>query len=142
MYKTQQSYDDFIQFDSDMSHVDDEGLFSLAERITVPEPHIINEMWKDDEKYNWHDVANCLRDNWHEIKGLVSLTDRDKMSDFAFDNHFEQEYKMKHKHAELMMQYAQDAMETDKPWERWESFIKDSWRDLGECFFFAKEECK
>ena len=26
---------------------------------------------------------------------------------------------MKHKHAELMMQYAQDAMETDKPWERW-----------------------
>ena len=47
---------------------------------------------------------------------------------------------MKHKHAELMMQYAQDAMETDKPWERWEVFIKDSWRDLGECFFFAKEE--
>ena len=27
---------------------------------------------------------------------------------------------MKHKHAELMTQYAQDAMETDKPWERWE----------------------
>ena len=27
---------------------------------------------------------------------------------------------MKHKHAELMMQYAQDAMETDTPWERWE----------------------
>lgn len=25
-----------------------------------------------------------------------------------------------HKHAELMMQYAQDALETDKPWERWE----------------------
>ena len=47
---------------------------------------------------------------------------------------------MKHKHAELMMQYAQDAMETDKPWERWEVFIKDSWLDLGECFFFAKEE--
>lgn len=79
--------DDFIQFDSDMSHVDDEDLFSLAERITVPEPHIINEMWQDDEKYNWQDVARCLRDNWHEIKGLVSLTDRDKMTDFAFDNH-------------------------------------------------------
>ena len=93
MYKTQQSYDemndDFIQYDSDMSHVDDEDLFSLAERITVPEPHIINEMWKDDEKYNWQDIAKCLRDNWHEIKGLVSLTDRDKMTDFAFDNHFE-----------------------------------------------------
>ena len=27
---------------------------------------------------------------------------------------------MKHKHAELMMQYAQDAQETDKPWERWQ----------------------
>ncbi len=27
---------------------------------------------------------------------------------------------MKHKHAELMALYAQDAMETDKPWERWE----------------------
>ena len=93
MYKTQQSYDemndDFIQFDSDMSHVDLDDLFDLADSITVPEPHIINEMWSDDDKYNWQDVANCLRDNWHEIKGLVSLTDRDKMSDFAFDNHFE-----------------------------------------------------
>jgi hypothetical protein len=27
---------------------------------------------------------------------------------------------MKHVHAELMALYAQDAMETDKPWERWE----------------------
>lgn len=25
-----------------------------------------------------------------------------------------------HKHATLMLQYAQDAMETDKPWELWE----------------------
>ena len=25
-----------------------------------------------------------------------------------------------HKHADLMLQYAQDAAETDKPWERWE----------------------
>lgn len=25
-----------------------------------------------------------------------------------------------HIHAELMMQYAKDAMETDKPWERWQ----------------------
>lgn len=28
---------------------------------------------------------------------------------------------MKHVHAELMALYAQDAMETDKPWERWEA---------------------
>jgi hypothetical protein len=38
---------------------------------------------------------------------------------------------MKHKHAELMMQYAQDAMTTEKPWELWQfqrpSF--DSWND-------------
>jgi hypothetical protein len=27
---------------------------------------------------------------------------------------------MKHKHAKNMLAYAQDAMETDKPWERWE----------------------
>lgn len=26
----------------------------------------------------------------------------------------------KHPHAELMAQYAQDALETDTPWERWE----------------------
>ena len=93
MYKTQQSYDemndDFIQFDSDMSHVDDEELFSLAERITVPEPHIINDMWEYPEEYSKQDIANCLRDNWLEIYGLVELTDRDKMSDFAFDNYFE-----------------------------------------------------
>ena len=25
-----------------------------------------------------------------------------------------------HPHAALMLQYAQDAAETDKPWERWE----------------------
>ena len=36
---------------------------------------------------------------------------------------------MKHKHAELMMQYAQDAMETPRPWERWEFYNKltESW---------------
>lgn len=27
---------------------------------------------------------------------------------------------MKHPHAELMMEYAKDAMETERPWERWE----------------------
>ena len=44
MYKTQQSYDemndDFIQFDSDMSHVDLADLFDLADSITVPEPQV------------------------------------------------------------------------------------------------------
>ena len=29
---------------------------------------------------------------------------------------------MKHKHAELMMQYAQDAMESSEPWRNWESY--------------------
>lgn len=27
---------------------------------------------------------------------------------------------MKHIHAELMVEYAKDAMKTDRPWERWE----------------------
>ena len=38
---------------------------------------------------------------------------------------------MRHKHAELMMEYAKDAMETDKPWERWE-ILNDEfmWVDL------------
>ena len=93
MYKTQQSYDemndDFIQFDSDMSHVDLDDLFDLADSITVKGDHVINDMWADDDKYTWQDVANCLRDNFNEIKDLVSWDDRDKMSDFAFDNHFE-----------------------------------------------------
>lgn len=39
-----------------------------------------------------------------------------------------------HKHAALMLQYAKDAMETDKPWERWEiseskTKIGDEWVD-------------
>ena len=31
---------------------------------------------------------------------------------------------MKHKHAELMAQYALDAMETNEPWLRWEFYNK------------------
>jgi hypothetical protein len=42
---------------------------------------------------------------------------------------------MKHKHAELMALYAQDAMETDKPWERWERRYKGHtyWQSLNCC---------
>ncbi|WP_153712224.1 hypothetical protein [Eikenella corrodens] len=36
-----------------------------------------------------------------------------------------------HKHAALMLQYAQDAAETDTPWERWEfSTDGDTWVGL------------
>ena len=35
-----------------------------------------------------------------------------------------------HPHAELMMQYAQDAMETDKPWERWQFADGYDWHPL------------
>ena len=47
----------------------------------------------------------------------------------------------KHIHAEMMMQYAQDAMETPRPWERWEMYgkISCSWLPLGECFFWRPE---
>ena len=38
-----------------------------------------------------------------------------------------------HKHAALMLQYAQDAAETDRPWERWEFEVKpDVWCDISE----------
>lgn len=33
----------------------------------------------------------------------------------------------KHVHAELMLQYAQDAMTTDKPWELWEGSDNGVW---------------
>ena len=33
-----------------------------------------------------------------------------------------------HKHAALMLQYAQDAAETEKPWERWECNRYDTWQ--------------
>lgn len=36
-----------------------------------------------------------------------------------------------HKHAALMLQYAKDAAETDKPWERWEYRTPDGgWWDM------------
>jgi len=38
---------------------------------------------------------------------------------------------MKHIHADLMAQYAQDAMESDKPWERWE--FRDFDVDWSDC---------
>lgn len=37
---------------------------------------------------------------------------------------------MKHPHAELMAQYAQDAMETDKPWERWQFADGFDWHPI------------
>lgn len=38
----------------------------------------------------------------------------------------------KHIHAELMVQYAQDALETETPWERWEysKSYDDKWQEL------------
>lgn len=37
-----------------------------------------------------------------------------------------------HVHAELMAQYAKDALETDKPWERWEFFdtVEGRWENV------------
>lgn len=35
-----------------------------------------------------------------------------------------------HPHAELMALYAQDAAETDKPWERWEVYLMGAWTNL------------
>lgn len=35
-----------------------------------------------------------------------------------------------HPHADKMLQYAQDAQETDRPWRRWECNTFDNWHDL------------
>ena len=45
----------------------------------------------------------------------------------------------KHIHAENMALYAQDAQETETPWERWQIDINGKWQDLGECFYFMPE---
>ena len=42
-----------------------------------------------------------------------------------------------HKHAALMLQYAQDAAETDKPWERWEWKGGRGWYPLASEFAFS-----
>lgn len=39
-----------------------------------------------------------------------------------------------YKHADLMLLYAKDAAETDKPWERWE------WRDKSDAEFLACQQ--
>lgn len=41
-----------------------------------------------------------------------------------------------HKHARLMLQYAQDAAETDKPWDRWEWKGGGGWYPLASEFAF------
>ncbi|MGR9107811.1 MAG: hypothetical protein ACU843_12850, partial [Gammaproteobacteria bacterium] len=44
------------------------------------------------------------------------------VSEQVFNNQ-QADIMTKHIHAEAMAEYAKDAMETDKPWERWEYFI-------------------
>ena len=48
---------------------------------------------------------------------------------------------MKHKHAELMMQYAQDAMETIEPWRNWEAYNTHDrkWNDCSNHHKWYKE---
>ena len=41
-----------------------------------------------------------------------------------------------HKHAALMAEYAKDAAETDKPWERWEWRNGGEWAKLSAAFVF------
>ena len=48
---------------------------------------------------------------------------------------------MAHKHAASMALYAQDAMETSEPWERWEVYgeVTGTWISLSERFSFMAE---
>lgn len=48
---------------------------------------------------------------------------------------------MPHIHAELMMEYAKDAMKHDKPWKLWQAAIPDSgWIDLAGPIAFHSEQ--
>ena len=46
-----------------------------------------------------------------------------------------------HKHADLILQYAQDAMETETPWDRWEVKINEYWEgfDKSPCWNIKME---
>lgn len=44
-----------------------------------------------------------------------------------------------HVHAALMAQYAEDAAETDKPWERWQWQINGEWVDFRMDFIWDKD---
>ena len=44
---------------------------------------------------------------------------------------------MKHKHAELMMQYAQDAMATSEPWLNWQAY-NTNYRKWNDCTIHPK----
>ena len=37
-----------------------------------------------------------------------------------------------HRHAEVMVMYAQDALETSRPWDRWRVRVNKRWHDLRE----------
>lgn len=48
-----------------------------------------------------------------------------------------------HKHAALMLQYAQDAQETDTPWDRWQTRLRDTekwWTLLDQCSWLPTYE--
>ena len=45
----------------------------------------------------------------------------------------------KHIHAENMALYAQDAQETETPWDRWQILINGKWEYLDWCFTFRPE---
>lgn len=80
--------------------------------------YLKNEETNPDEWANWQ----CLYDgNWVNC-----------CLEPAFNENLEYRRIKKHPHAELMMQYAQDAMTTDKPWELWQWNHPDcdSWNDF------------
>ena len=78
----------------------------------------------------WVD-GGVLHSSLYWIDSLATYPKKPK--EIADKKFVEQEQpKMKHMHADLMEQYAQDAMETDKPWERWEVYraITGNWQSF------------
>lgn len=47
----------------------------------------------------------------------------------------------KHTHADLMMQYAQDAMTTDKPWELYQCLVGNEWKSVHCHLWWNPEAC-
>ena len=85
-----------------------------------------DELFLSDAKPNW----------LHRDGHYVCHTTSNRMEYIEI-----REEQQGHVHAENMALYAQDAQETDKPWERWEVYgkITGRWIPLSECFPFLPE---
>ena len=67
--------------------------------------------------------ANSTAEAWNNLSKFLSAIGQ---ADAEIREMIEPTNNMKHIHAELMMEYAKDAMETAEPWLRWEHYSTSS----------------